>query len=210
MTAPYVWPKLPPAGQGQAIGLLGGSFNPPHPGHVHISRLATARLGLDHVWWLVTPGNPLKDRGELGSLGARLAACRKLAAGVPNIHVTSVEADIGLSRTRDTLRFLKSRCRGLRLVWLMGADNLATFHRWHAWREIAGMVPIAVVDRPGSTLKAASAPFFARYSAARLSESDASLLPSREPPAWVLLHGPRSDLSSTAIRQAGLWPQNLS
>ncbi len=205
-----IWPKLPPVGQGQSVGLLGGSFNPPHLGHVHISRLAMMRLGLDQVWWLVTPGNPLKDHGELGSLEARLAACRDLAALVPGIRVTSVEADIGLSRTRDTLRFLTRRCRGIRLVWLMGADNMASFHRWHAWQEIARMVPIGVIDRPGSTLKAASGAFASRFSAARLAESDARLLPAMTPPAWVVVHGPRSDLSSTEIRRAGLWPQNSS
>ncbi|ESR25328.1 nicotinate-nucleotide adenylyltransferase [Lutibaculum baratangense] len=208
MTGGYVWPRLPAAGAGQRVGLLGGSFNPPHEGHVHISRLALARFGLDFVWWLVTPGNPLKNRGELGSLEARLEACRLVTRRMPRVRVTSVEADIGISRTRDTLRFLLARRPDLRFVWVMGADNMASFHRWHAWREIAEMVPIGVVDRPGSTLRAASSPFAARYRLARLPETRSRRLADAPPPAWAIVHGPRSDLSSSEIRRSGLWPRD--
>ena len=206
MTSPYRWPRLPPAGDGQRVGLLGGSFNPPHAGHLHLSRLALMHFGLDQVWWLVTPGNPLKQSAELGSLEARLEACRALVGRDPRVRITSVEADIGVSRTRDTLRYLKARSRSLRFVWLMGADNLVTFHRWHAWQEIAAMVPIGVIDRPGATLGGMAGPFASRYGGERVSESDARLLPFLPAPAWALVHGPRSPLSSTEIRRSGLWP----
>lgn len=196
-----VWPALPPCGAGQRIGLLGGSFNPPHAGHRHISELALRRLGLDAIWWLVTPGNPLKDAGALKPLNERIAAAKRIAAH-PRIRVTAVEADVGISRTRDTLRYLTRRCPATRFVWLMGADNLADFHRWHAWKEIAAMVPIAVIDRPDKTFLATSgraAAWLARY---RLDESDAANLAVIRPPAWLFLHGPRSPLSSTVLRQS--------
>ncbi|WP_436643965.1 nicotinate-nucleotide adenylyltransferase [Microbaculum sp. FT89] len=197
-----VWPALPPYGSGQRIGLLGGSFNPPHAGHRLISELALHRLRLDAVWWLVTPGNPLKDPAALRPMAERIAEAG-LIARHPRIRVTSVEADVGVSRTRDTLRFLTERCPTLRFVWLMGADNLPSFHRWHAWQEIAGMVPIAVIDRPGNTLHAAAgraASWLSRY---RVDESDAATLADRAPPAWVFLHGRRSPLSSTQLRGSG-------
>jgi nicotinate-nucleotide adenylyltransferase len=197
-----VWPTLPVYGSGQRIGLLGGSFNPPHAGHRLISELALNRLKLDAVWWLVTPGNPLKDASALRPMAERIAEA-SLMARHPRIRVTSVEADVGVSRTRDTLRYLKERCPTARFVWLMGADNLASFHRWHAWQEIAEMVPIAVIDRPGNTLHAVSGQAATWLSRFRLDESDASRLADRKPPAWVFLHGPRSALSSTELRRNG-------
>lgn len=195
------WPRLPACGAGRRIGLFGGSFNPPHAGHRLVSETALRRLRLDAVWWLVTPGNPLKDARALAPLAARMAEAATVAAH-PRIKVTAVEADIGLSRTRDTLRYLLRRCPGARFVWLMGADNLASFHRWHAWREIAAMVPIAVVDRPGYTFAAVASPAAKRMAGRRIDESDAPLLADLNPPAWVLLHGRRSPLSSTQLRAA--------
>lgn len=194
-----VWPALPPHGRGQRIGLLGGSFNPPHAGHRLISEIALRRLQLDAIWWLVTPGNPLKDAGELEPIARRIERARAVAAH-PRIHVTAVEADVGVSRTRDTLRFLKRRCPTVRFVWLMGADNLGDFHRWHAWQEIAGMVPIAVIDRPGHTIHGATGAAAAWLGRHRLDESDAPELPFMRPPAWIFLHGRRSPLSSTELR----------
>lgn len=194
-------PRLPPAAPGQRIGLYGGSFNPAHAGHRHVSLTALRRLRLDRVWWLVTPGNPLKDRGALAPLAER-AALAEAVADDPRIAVTTFEAAIGLRYTRDTLRFLVRRRPDLRFVWIMGADSLATFHRWRGFREIAGLVPIAVVDRPGFTLAAPGAPAAAALRRFRVPERDAGRLAGLAPPAWVYLHGPRSDLSSTAIRRA--------
>ncbi len=195
-----LWPALPPHGSGQRIGLLGGSFNPAHGGHRMISELALRRLRLDRVWWLVTPGNPLKDAAGLKPLAERIENARRLADH-PRIRVTAIEADVGTSRTRDTLRYLKRRCPVTRFVWLMGADNLASFHRWHAWREIAAMVPIAVIDRPGNTLNAVAGRAAAWLAPYRIDESDAATLADRDPPAWIFLHGQRSPLSSTELRR---------
>jgi nicotinate-nucleotide adenylyltransferase len=182
------------------IGLYGGSFNPAHGGHRHVSRMALRRLGLDRVWWIVTPGNPLKDLGELASTAARAREARKVAAD-PRIDVTVFEEAIGARYTVDTLAYLKRRCPGVRFVWIMGADNLAGFHRWRGWQRIARMMPIAVVDRPGWTLKAVRSRAAAALAADRIGESHAAALPDLAPPAWVFLHGPRSHLSSTQLRR---------
>ncbi len=181
------------------IGLFGGSFNPPHEGHLHVGRMALRRLGLDRLWWLVTPGNPLKERRGLASLEERVAAARELARH-PRIAVTDFEAGLGLRYTIETIRYLQERCPGVRFVWIMGADSLANFHLWADWREIASRLPMAVIDRPGLTIKAVRAPAAQALSAARIPEEAASGLARRKPPAWVFLHGPRSHLSSTAIR----------
>jgi len=183
------------------IGLFGGSFDPPHEGHVLVSRMALTRLRLDRVWWLVTPGNPLKDARELPSLAARMAACRKLAAH-PRIVVSGVEAQIRTRFTYDTLRYLRLRCPGVRFVWIMGADNLLHFHRWRHWREIARLAPIAVIDRPGASLRAASAKAAQVLGLARLREQDSVSLACKRPPAFVYLHGKRAAQSSTALRAA--------
>lgn len=193
-------PRLPTHGGGQAIGLLGGSFNPPHPGHVHISMVALKRLRLDAVWWLVSPGNPLKDPAELAGLESRVAQARQIT-GDRRIRVSSLEAGIGLRRTRDVLAYLKERAPDLRFVWLMGADNLAQFSRWHAWQAIAEMVPIAVIDRPEWGLKALSGKAAHYLQNHRIDEADAPCLAAMAPPAWVFLHGPLSDLSSTSLRR---------
>jgi nicotinate-nucleotide adenylyltransferase len=190
---------------GQRIGILGGSFNPPHAGHVQITNIAMARLQLDHLWWLVTPGNPLKSNGMLPSLEARMDACRKLMPS-PKVEITGFEAELGTPYTAATLEFLSRRYPQTRFVWIMGADNLATFHRWQRWRGIAADVPIAVVDRPNWRLPALSSPA-ARYMArARLSEAAASRLPLLDAPVWTLLSGPLSPLSSTALRGRPLGP----
>lgn len=192
--------RLPAHAAGLRIGLFGGSFNPAHEGHRMASLTALRRLQLDRVWWLVTPGNPLKDNAALPSLGERIETARKLADHA-RIHVTGAEARLRTRYTADTLRALKLRCPGVRFVWIMGSDNLAGFHRWNEWRAIARMMPIAVIDRPGSTHRAVASPaanWLARY---RLSENEAAVLAGSEPPAWVFLHGKRSDLSSTYLRQ---------
>jgi nicotinate-nucleotide adenylyltransferase len=198
---PLRMPRLPRHEAGMRIGLLGGSFDPPHEGHLLASRIAIRRLGLYRVWWLVTPGNPLKETAGLAPLAQRMAAARRVADDT-RIDISGIEAEIGTRYTYDTLAYLARRCPGVHFVWIMGADNLAGFHRWQRWHDIARIVPIAVIDRPGSTLKAAhgrAATALARY---RLDESDAKLLANAKPPAFVFLHGPRSDLSSTALRHA--------
>ncbi|MET0257750.1 MAG: nicotinate-nucleotide adenylyltransferase [Methylobacterium sp.] len=191
---------LPPAAPGMRIGLYGGSFNPAHAGHRHVSRMALKRLALDRVWWLVTPGNPLKDHTELAPLTERLGTAERVAED-PRIAVTGFEAAIGARYTVETLRWLRLRRPSLRFVWIMGADSLVSFHRWERFRAIASLMPIAVIDRPGHTLAAPNAPGARALARWRIDETDAVLLADRPPPAWVFLHGPRSSLSSTALRK---------
>ena len=185
------------------IGLLGGSFNPPHEGHALITRLALRRLALDRVWWLVTPGNPLKSLTGLAALNARIEAARRLDVG-PRVVVTDIEAQIDSRFTYDTLLWLKLRAPGVDFVWIMGADNLRQFHLWRHWRLIAELTPIVVVDRPGSTLKAISSPGGAALARWRIPERDASRFATLPPPALLFLHGPRSGLSSTALRRVSV------
>jgi len=191
--------RLPAHTPGLKIGLFGGTFDPPHAAHRAACLLAMARLGLDRVWWLVTPGNPLKDTRGLSSLAERIAAAKKLAHN-PRIVVTGVEAQMRSRYTHDTVRTLAARCRGVHFVWIMGADNLRSFHRWQKWRQIANIVPIAVVDRVGPSLYATAGPAAQALARFRIPESAAKSLPRRKPPAWVFLHGLKSPLSSTALR----------
>lgn len=184
---------------GQRIGLMGGSFNPPHEGHVVIAETALRRLKLDQLWWIVTPGNPLKSVAGLLGLERRVAASRALASN-PAIKVTGFEAELGSPYTYATVRYLRRRFPGTRFVWVMGADNLATFDRWQHWREIARLVPIAVVDRPGWHLKALASPAAWAFAGRRLPEPAAALLAFRKPPAWVFLSTRLSKTSSTALR----------
>jgi nicotinate-nucleotide adenylyltransferase len=192
--------RLPPYAPGLRIGLFGGSFNPAHDGHRMASLTALRRLQLDRVWWLVSPGNPLKDNRALPPLAQRIAFARNLADH-GRIHITGIEAGLRTRYTADTLRALKRRCPGVRFVWIMGSDNLASFHRWNEWRAIARMMPIAVIDRPGTTHRSVSSPagnWLARW---RLPENQGGALAVRTPPAWIFLHGRRSDLSSTQLRE---------
>ena len=195
-------PRLPPFVPGMRVGLLGGSFNPPHSGHALITRLALKRLRLDRVWWLVTPGNPLKSQEELAALQARVEAARRLVAG-PRVSVTDVEARIGARFTYETLAWIRRRAPGVHFVWIMGADNLIQFHRWRHWRAIADLMPIVVIDRPGSTLSAISSRAGAALSPWRTPERDAARFSTMRPPAFLFLHGQRSRLSSTALRRVG-------
>jgi nicotinate-nucleotide adenylyltransferase len=182
------------------IGLFGGTFDPPHAGHVLASERALRRLQLDRVWWIVTPGNPLKAHDGLTPLAERMAEARALARD-PRIVVSDIEAQLGTRYTFDTIDWLTKRCPGVSFVWIMGADNLAQFDRWQHWREIAARVPLAVVDRPGASL-AATASRAARVLAPwRLSEAQAPLLATLGAPGLVLLHGRRIDLSSTMLRK---------
>ena len=187
------------------IGLLGGSFNPPHVAHRAISLFAIKRLKLDRVWWLVTPGHPLKDQDGLRDLNERTAAARKMASD-PRIDVSCLESVIGTRYTVDTISYLRRRASGLRFVWIMGADNLAQFHRWQNWRRIASEVPIAVIDRPPQSFRALAAPAAQALARYRLPENQAGRLADQRPPAWVFLTGMKLNLSSTGLRNPdGSW-----
>lgn len=193
----------PPTTPGMRIGLFGGSFNPPHLGHLHVAETALRRLGLDRLWVLVTPGNPLKETAGLPALARRIAAARRLMDD-PRIVVTALEAGFGSPyswRTVDRLTRLRPT---VRFVWVMGADNLANFHRWQHWRRIAATTPLAIVDRPGASMTPLSAPAALAFAQDRLPETAARELAGRRAPAWVFLHGPRNALSSTDLRRRGV------
>lgn len=188
---------------GQRIGLLGGSFDPPHAGHVHISRWALKAIGLDAVWWLVSPGNPLKENGP-ADIDRRVAACNALVHH-PRIHVTDIERHLGSPFTANTLKHLGQRYPAVRFVWLMGADNLASFHHWEGWRWIIETHSIGVLARPGEQVRAGLSPAARRYAHARLPGSAAGVLGRGEHARWALLNGPMSEHSSTRIRSEGKW-----
>ena len=194
---------FPFARPGQVIGLLGGSFDPPHPGHVHITREALKRFGLDRVWWLVSPGNPLKAHGP-APLMRRLAAARALMAH-PRVTVTDIEARLGTRITADTIEALRRVYPDVRFVWLMGADNLAQLHRWRNWRRIMQTVPVGVLARPGDRISARMSPAARQFRGARISGSASQLLGRAEPPAWCFVNVPMRDVSSTEIRRRGGW-----
>jgi nicotinate-nucleotide adenylyltransferase len=193
---------LPHTAPGQVIGLLGGSFNPPHAAHRLISEIALRRVGMAKIWWVVSPGNPLKPRADTAPLAQRLVQCREIARN-PHIVVTDFEADLRSPYTASTLAYLKARTPLVRYLWIMGADNLAQFDRWQRWREIFTMVPIVVVDRPGWRLKALASKAARAFAGSRVPEADARSLAHRPPPAWTFLTGPLSAVSSTALRSRG-------
>ncbi|MFZ9133432.1 MAG: nicotinate-nucleotide adenylyltransferase [Gemmobacter sp.] len=196
---------FPLAMPGQRIGLLGGSFDPPHAGHLHITRAALARFALDRVWWLVSPGNPLKPRGP-APIAARVAAARALVAGDARITVTDLEARLGTRATADTLARLGALYPGVRFVWLMGSDNLVQFHRWERWREILGRVPVGVLARPGSRLAARNAPAARAIAPPPQPATRARLLGRAGAPGWCMVDLPLHPASSSAIRAGGGWP----
>jgi len=192
---------MPYVEKGMQVGLFGGSFNPPHAGHALVAEIAIRRLRLGQLWWMVTPGNPLKRGNALPPLAERLRLSEQVAAD-PRIKVTAFEASCDFRFTADTLERVRARNRGVDFVWIMGADNLRDFHRWQRWREIVMTFPIAVIDRPGSTLSYLSSVVAKTFDYARVDEADAPRLARMKAPAWTFIHGPRSSLSSTAIRAA--------
>ena len=194
-----MWIRPPgPIGPHLTIGLLGGSFNPAHEGHLYVSEVARKALGLNQVWWLVTPGNPLKRASDLVELQFRIAFARRLAGR--HAIVTDMEFRFGTRFTFDTMRALGHRFPDTRFVWLMGSDNLAGFGRWKNWAALAQLVPIAVVRRPGTALDTLKSPLIRRFGQVRRLGSAPSVL---------LLDGPRSAQSSTVIR-AGLEPRPMA
>ena len=192
--------NAPRAPRGLKIGLLGGSFDPAHSGHAHVAETALRKLGLDCVWWLVSPQNPLKATSS--PLSARLDSARSVATGSDMI-VTDIETQLGTSYTIDTLKALKKRFRGARFVWLMGADNLAGFEHWRGWEEIARIVPICVVSRPKAGPKTRLGRLARRFPSARLPVHAAMRVPFAKPPVWVHLPARWNALSSTALRARG-------
>ena len=192
---------FPPAQRGMVVGLLGGSFDPAHEGHAHITREALKRMGLDQVWWLVTPGNPLKAR-QPAAMAARLARARKVMRH-PRVRVTALEEQLGTRATVDTLRRLRQLYPGVTFVWLMGADNLVQFHRWGRWRDILRAVAVGVLARPGAGVQArlsVAARAFRVYRVAR-----GETLRGRKPPVWSFVNLPLNPASSSAIRAGGAW-----
>ncbi|OIQ92532.1 putative nicotinate-nucleotide adenylyltransferase [mine drainage metagenome] len=187
------------------VGLLGGSFNPAHDGHRHISLAALAALGLDEVWWLVSPQNPLKAARDMAPLAARLARARARARH-PAIRVTGLESRLATRYTADTLAALCRRFPARRFVWLMGADNLAQFPRWERWEQIFHRVPIAVFDRSPYSFQALAGKAGTRFRSSRRPPRRARLLAADPPPAWVFLHQRRHPASATALRRQGLSP----
>ncbi len=187
-----------PAADGLRIGLLGGSFNPAHDGHLYVSETALKRLKLDFVWWLVSPGNPLKNKTSMGAFRARLQSAEAVAAHHPRIRVSALEETLHTIYTVDTVAALRRRFPGVNFIWLMGSDNLEQFGRWRRWRDIARLVPIAVVQRPGSILAALNAPLIRRFGMVR--DPDGPVGPSRV----LILDGARNKQSATRLRAQGL------
>ncbi|WP_368186553.1 nicotinate-nucleotide adenylyltransferase [Aestuariibius sp. HNIBRBA575] len=193
----------PQARSGQVVGLLGGSFDPAHDGHVHITQNALKRFGLDQVWWLVSPGNPLKQTGP-APMARRLQIAQTIMAH-PKVQITDIETRLGTRYTAQTLSKLHAIYPGVRFVWLMGADNLAQFHLWQDWRSIMDHVPVGVLARPGQRISARMSPAAQIYRHYRLQGRQSQLLARVGTPAWCFVNLPMSNASSTAIRALGGW-----
>ena len=194
---------IPYAAAGQVVGLLGGSFDPAHAGHAHITREALKRFGLDQVWWLVSPGNPLKARGP-APMAQRISKARAVMDH-PRVQIMGIEARLGTRYTAQTLRALRLLYPQVRFVWLMGADNLAQFHLWQDWREIADSVPMGILARPGQRISARMSRASTLYAAHRIGGRFSQKLAQADAPAWCFVNVPMMDVSSSAIRAAGEW-----
>ena len=192
---------FPIASKGMVIGLLGGSFDPAHEGHVHLTRQALARMGLDRVWWLVTPGNPLKAR-QPAPMAARLARARALMTD-PRVKITDLEAKLGTRATIDTLERLQAIYPGVHFVWLIGADNLVQFHKWSRWRDILRAVPVGVLARPGLGLAARTSVAARAFGVNQIARGEN--LRGKAAPAWCFVNMPMKAASSSAIRARGAW-----
>lgn len=190
----------PPFGDGQRIGLFGGSFNPAHRGHYMVALYALKALQLDWVWWLVAPQNPLKDPGETGEYSARLSYTRRVARH-SRFVVSDLEQQIGSRTTAETLDRLAPVLRRGHFVWIMGADSFANLHRWHDWLEIPAALPLAILARPGYSLRALGGPAATRFAEQQIPTEQAAQLVTADPPAWSFIPMPLRAESSTAIRK---------
>ncbi|MBL9049759.1 MAG: nicotinate-nucleotide adenylyltransferase [Tabrizicola sp.] len=192
---------FPVATRGMVVGLLGGSFDPAHEGHVHITREALKRMGLDQVWWLVTPANPLKAR-QPAPMADRLRRA-KAVMGHPRVRITALEESLGTRATADTIDRLKAIYPGVTFVWLMGADNLVQFHRWGRWRDILRSVAVGVLARPGAGVQARLSVAARAFRVHRVNRGEN--LRGRKPPVWCFVNLPLNGASSTEIRARGGW-----
>ena len=190
--------SLPPPRTRARIGLFGGSFDPPHSGHLHVASTAMKHLGLDTVWWFPTPGNPLKEAPS--DYDARFQAVQDLTRHNRAFRVSNVEKRQGLRYTYDLVRLLRRQSPQAKLVWIMGGDSLMTFHFWKDWQKLAQTIPIAVIARPGFALAARGSPFAQRLARHRLDDHAARILPDQTAPAWVYIPAPLNPISSTALR----------
>ncbi|MES2916267.1 MAG: nicotinate-nucleotide adenylyltransferase [Pseudomonadota bacterium] len=192
---------FPIATKGMVVGLLGGSFDPAHEGHVHISREALKRMGLDQVWWLVSPGNPLKAR-QPAPLADRMARARAVMRH-PRVKITALEESVGTRATADTIDRLRRVYPGVTFVWLMGADNLVQFHKWGRWRDILRAVAVGVLARPGAGVQARLSVAARAFRVHRVARGET--LRGRKAPVWAFVNLPMNDASSSAIRARGGW-----
>ena len=192
---------FPLATKGMVIGLLGGSFDPAHEGHVHITREALKRMGLDQVWWLVSPGNPLKAR-QPAPMADRSARARSVMRD-PRVKITALEAQLGTRATADTIDRLRAIYPGVTFVWLMGADNLVQFHKWGRWRDILRSVAVGVLARPGAGVQARLSVAARAFRVHQVDRGEN--LRGRKAPVWAFVNLPMNDASSTEIRARGGW-----
>jgi nicotinate-nucleotide adenylyltransferase len=183
------------------VGLFGGSFNPAHSGHLHVAETARKRLGLDKILWLVSPGNPLKDPASWGNYADRVQSARDLIAGRPAHKICESETAFDTRYTLDTVQGFLERWPGTRFVWLIGADNLGSFHRWRSWQQLTRTLPIAVISRPGDPVRDLLSPFARQFASSRLSEHQAGSLLHRNTPVWTYITAPLNPLSSTLLRE---------
>ena len=194
---------LPAASPRHRVGLLGGSFDPPHLGHKHISDWALKQFNLDQVWWLVSPGNPLK-RNVPASVDIRISLAADIVIN-PKTVISNVESEYGLRFSADTITSLKVSCPSTKFVWIMGADNLVGIHRWQRWWRIFEAVPVGVLARQGHNLAACNSVAARRYSRFRCRPEFSHNLALLEPPAWCFVNSPLYAISSTSIRERGAW-----
>ena len=187
----------------QKIGILGGSFNPAHEGHLSISKIALQRLNLDVVWWIISPRNPLKKYDILYDFEDRVSSAEKVI-DTNHISISKLEKNAQIKYTIGTVEYLNTRYVGTKFVWIMGADNLKDFHRWREWDKLALTVPIAIIDRPSSSLDVTSSLFANKYRKYRVDEADAQNLADKKKPAWVFLHSKLNDQSSSQLRNSGV------
>lgn len=192
--------KPPIFGRGQRIGLFGGSFNPAHRGHVTVALYALKHLQLDWIWWLVSPQNPLKNPKETGEFKTRLAYTKRIAKH-PRFVVTNLEQQINSKNTAQTLAAMHGVFQQANFVWIMGADSFANLHHWHHWQDIAETLPLAVLARPGYSIRALNGQAALRYNRRRISADRAPSLATAQAPAWTFLAMPLRNESSTAIRK---------